>query len=609
MGNKIDKAKSLFINLNWILYNSFKASKPKFILRLIITLLYVALPILSAWYLKKSIDLAVNIPTSNQTSIDLNLLILYVIIKIFFDLSWYFADNVLEALFKIMRFDLEFLFTKNVLHKLSNTDLEFFENSKFLDLKQKVIDTYTSHPTEFLNVAFWSLYNVIQVLVQGAILYSLNPWWILLLYLFQLPSLVILIKIGQSSWNIWSADSNTRRKFFYFANLFSTTKYIKEFRIFDTAEFFTKKALEPLTKFHKNQKNIEVTKTFKGYLGVLLSLLPTIYITIDLIFKLASGEISVGLISFYLTSLAAFSLALQNLVKNINYGYEINNYISDIRLFLNLKNNISNNGQKYIQNTTPPSIEFKDVTFAYPGSKRGVLKNFNLSIKPGEKIAIVGENGSGKTTIIKLLCRMYELNKGNIYINKTKICDIELKSYRKILSALFQDFATYDLTVNENIQIGKIRAKISKKRIRVSSKMAAADKFIQTLPKKYEQLLGNTFENGEELSIGQWQKIAISRAFYRNSPILILDEPTSAVDTKTENEIFKRIMKLIKNKTVIMISHRFSTVKQADRIIVLNKGKIVEDGNHDSLMKLKGIYYKSFNLQAGAYIGKKVILN
>ena len=249
----------------------------------------------------------------------------------------------------------------------------------------------------------------------------------------------------------------------------------------------------------------------------------------------------------------------------------------------------------------PPILEFKDVVFKYPSTERDILKNFNLTIQSGEKVALVGENGAGKTTLIKLLLRFYDVTEGEILINGVNIKDVNLDEWHKCIGALFQDFIKYQFTFKENVYLGDLTKANEEKLLKEAIEKSGANKYLDTLPNGIDQIVGKMFEGGIDLSGGQWQKLALARAFFRDAPILILDEPTSAIDAKAEYEIFQNVQKLQKDKTVVIISHRFSTVRQADRILVLDDGKILEEGNHEELMKEKGLYAELFEIQAKGY--------
>jgi len=249
-----------------------------------------------------------------------------------------------------------------------------------------------------------------------------------------------------------------------------------------------------------------------------------------------------------------------------------------------------------------PLIKFNNVSFKYPNSDKYIFKDLNLEIKPGEKIAIVGENGAGKTTLIKLLCRFYRVNRGTILLSEVNVNDLKIKNWYKKLGVLFQDYNAYGvLTVRENIEIDSTDKIVTEESLIKALKEANAISFVQKYKNKLNQILSERFSGGTRPSTGQWQKIAIARVFHRNAPILILDEPTASIDAVAESKIFDNIYEFSKGKTVIIISHRFSTVRNADRIIVLDKGKIIEQGSHEELLKLDGKYAKAFKLQAKGY--------
>ena len=313
-----------------------------------------------------------------------------------------------------------------------------------------------------------------------------------------------------------------------------------------------------------------------------------------------SDKISLGDVTFYARQIASFTSNLNSLANLINNTYESSLNISEARELFEMEEMKDGNvdlGRQKIG----PVIVINEASFSYPGSDKAVISNLNLVIKSGEKIAIVGHNGAGKTTLVKLLLRFYRLNKGSILINGNNINDLSINSLYKNVGVLFQDYNTYgNLTAEENILIGDLNRK-SKAHLRKAAKQADADSFILSLEKSYKQILSEKYKDGIRPSTGQWQKIAIARLFYRQSSLVIFDEPTAAIDAVSEAKIFDRIYKYFKNKTVIIISHRFSTVRNADRIIVFDKGKIVEHGSHEELMSIRGKYYKAFQIQAKGY--------
>ena len=276
--------------------------------------------------------------------------------------------------------------------------------------------------------------------------------------------------------------------------------------------------------------------------------------------------------------------------------------IAEIKEVFEMKPNITDGAVVLPENETPPNITLKNVSFAYPRAETNVIKNLNLEIKPGEKIAIVGENGAGKTTLVRILSRFYKVSEGEILLDSTNINDIKIESWYKNLGVLFQDYNTYSpLTLKENIHLGNAHEKLDEERMIEAANKANVNSFLANFKNGYDQVLSEKFKGGTRPSTGQWQKIAIARFFYRNSPVVIFDEPTASIDAVSESEIFGQIYDFFKGKTVIIISHRFSTVRNADKIYVLDKGEIIESGSHDELMARKGKYHHAFTIQAEGY--------
>ncbi len=321
-----------------------------------------------------------------------------------------------------------------------------------------------------------------------------------------------------------------------------------------------------------------------------------------LVQKAMIGAMSIGGITFYLRSLGSFSDQLSSLSYRISRAMDSGVRLKDaLELFELYKPEVD--GEKTLEsNEKSLTIQIKNISFTYPNGKIPVIKDLNLTFKPGEKVAIVGENGAGKTTLVKLITRIYRPQIGEVTLNKININELKKVSLYKKFGVLFQDFNSYgNLTVTENIQIGKTSKKISKELIEKALIKADAINFVKEYPNFLDQILSERYKGGIRPSGGQWQKIAIARLFYRNAPILILDEPTASIDAVSEAKIFDNVYKFMKGKTVIIISHRFSTVRNADRILVLDKGKIIEEGTHDELMKMEGKYAHAFALQAKGY--------
>ena len=313
-------------------------------------------------------------------------------------------------------------------------------------------------------------------------------------------------------------------------------------------------------------------------------------------------KITIGGVAFWMRSLETLQSSITDVVEDFNNISQFVIQFKDTYALFHMEIPVKDGTIEMQKLTSGPEIIIRDMSFKYPNTNKYVLKNVNLEIKAGEKIAIVGHNGAGKTTLIKLLCRFYKVSKGDVFINGVNLNDIKIETLYQSMGVLFQDYNTYsNLTAKENIYIGDTSKPINEAEIKSAAKTADALKFINEFPKKWDQVLSERFKDGVRPSTGQWQKLAIARFFYRNAPLVFFDEPTAAIDAVSEYNIFNNIYKFFKDKTVIIISHRFSTVRNADRIIVIDNGEIVEEGTHAQLLKLNGKYAEGFKLQAEGY--------
>jgi len=314
------------------------------------------------------------------------------------------------------------------------------------------------------------------------------------------------------------------------------------------------------------------------------------------------GIITVGGMVMYYQAFQRGQEYLKSTLTAFTSLYENSLFISGFNEFLGLKNNVAEPANpKPFPRPVRSGIKFEGVSFSYPLTGKPVLEDISFAVEPGEKIALVGANGAGKTTIIKLLCRFYDVTSGSITVDGTDLREFSVSGLRCEIGALFQDYARYNMTARENIWFGDINSSPDSEKIASATRFSGIEGVIRNLPRGYNTMLGRMFKEGKELSIGEWQKLALARAFFRKSGILILDEPTSALDVRTEHEVFENFRELAEGRTVFFISHRLSTARMADRILVLHKGRIAESGSHDELLALGGAYAELFRLQSGHY--------
>jgi ATP-binding cassette subfamily B protein len=376
----------------------------------------------------------------------------------------------------------------------------------------------------------------------------------------------------------------------------------KEVKLFNLGETLFKRYMTLFEKFFQEDKSLALRRGIVGFSLGLIATLGFYGAYAWIVWHTVQGKISLGDMTLYLAIFRQGQSTFQAILSGTGAIYENNLFMANLFDFLSLKPQMSAAGG-YRRLSVPLSggIDFRGVGFRYPESEDWAIRDINLSIHPREKIALVGPNGAGKTTLIKLLSRLYDPTEGTILIDNIDIREIDPLQLRQKIGVIFQDFVRYHLPVSENIGFGQIDALDRMDRIIDSARKSGAHSTIEKLPDGYQTMLGRWFRGGHELSLGQWQKIALARAFMRDAEILVLDEPTASLDAQTEYEIFQRFRDLTVGKMAILISHRFSTVRMADRIVVIQQGRIAEIGSHNQLLKQQGIYAHLFSMQAEGY--------
>ncbi len=559
-------------------------------------------PIIASYIFKLLID---NIVSSQGISASIPLILISVLaLRYVSNWCWDLTGWILKETYfdYLLRYRLQNKLNSAFVEKMSQIDIEHLENSKTQDLITKTSDSVTWRPPDFLR-AFSYLFNNLVSFVSVFILLLGYGWYLpVVITLFGLPRLFLRAKLGSIQWSIWGSGAQDARKLWYLQWLLRQQRSIEESRIFRSGKALIERYKSIQEELYNRNK-----KPIKNYVAVaplpnLIEMAFVFYFAYNRLPMVLNGNMTVGDFSFFIELLSRAVESVGGMVGNLGWMYENNLYVNHFFEILNLPKKIleKENPVKIPRLPNPPEIEFKNVWFKYPGAKKSVLKDISFKIISGKNLALVGKNGAGKTTIVKLICRFYDVTKGEILVNGVNIKDLSLSDWYAFLGTLFQDFVKYDFTVRENISMGHA-GDVNEDKLLDSAKKSGAYEFINKLPNKFEQQLGKEYEGGTDISQGQWQKLAIARAFYEGAPILILDEPTSAIDAESEYKIFSNLNKLYKDKSLLFISHRFSTVKDADNIVVLEKGKIIESGSHTELMALNGIYSRLYSLQAKAY--------
>ncbi len=492
-----------------------------------------------------------------------------------------------------------FLLRKILAKRLEYLGIQNLENPEVSNKSQRFSEEI-GNISGFLEMVVIIITGFVTFVSAGVVLVNTIPFVAVLFALVMVFQLVVNQKFIRELWILSRDSTEERRKNNTNLGLLTEPAPLKELILSQGVGYLTNKFDLYLGGIVSKVSGIRTKwSTWQGVSKVLDASVFG-YGILVILKRLVSGVISIGQLTFEIRSLRIFADSFAGFTSNIVALRESSVRLGDVyELFT--KYEPEADGEKVLGNNAP-KISFENVTFKYPNSDKLIFNGIDLEIMPGEKIAIVGENGAGKTTLVKLLCRIYRINGGSIKLSDKNINDIKILSWYKNLAILFQDYTAYThLTVKENIEVDS-RSRFSTKETIVDSlKKANALSFVEKYKNGIDQILSERYKGGIRPSTGQWQKIAIARVFHRNSPVLILDEPTASIDAVAEAKIFDNIYKFAKDKTVIIISHRFSTVRNADRIIVLDKGKIIEQGSHEELLKNNGKYARAFKLQAKGY--------
>ncbi len=574
--------------------------KGLFIFSLLSALIPSVVPFVNAYIYKLIID-AVIAGLGNSATIAIRSVVWLLVARI----VTYF---LLDASFSTQRYLERLLWTKfpiylndRLFSRIAQLDIEKFEDSAFRDRLEQVRDSWY-RPQNLITGLLFMTQSLFQFLIAFVAILTLN--WILILpvILISIPEFLSRIYESQAEWSIWDWHSPRKKRYSYLSNMLQGAQHIKELRIFKLAPLFIKETTGVQKEFYEENKKAATKAFFLRLLFNLFSTVVLIGIEIYVILLAFMKRVTIGDISFYTQIVGNFQNGLGGFLRNLNDVFEASLYVKSFFEVMDTPRAILSPMQaKRREPSSSPSITFDHVSFRYPGMQHNVLHDFSLDIRPKEKVAFVGENGAGKTTIIKLLARFYDPTGGRILIDGTDLRELDLEQWHQQLAILFQDFNRYEDTAKNNIYFGNVLRGMDMAVIEKAATDAGANAVIATLERGYEQIIGRMFESGTELSVGQWQKIALARAYFRNAPVLILDEPTAAIDAKAEAEIFERVEELCRDKTVLLISHRFSTVRMADRIVVISEGKVIEQGTHSALMTQKGLYAELFSLQARGY--------
>ena len=488
-----------------------------------------------------------------------------------------------------------------ILEKAQTLELSHFEDSEFYDKMTRARREASSRPLSLVNRTFGLVQNGITLLTYGWLLIQFSWLAVVGLIVAALPSFFVETYFSGAAFRLFRWQVPETRKRNYLEWLLAREDYVKEVKLYGTGDLFLARYREIFEKLYAEDKTLTLKR---GLWGFLLGMLSSVafYAAYGWIgWSAAMGWITLGGMTMYLLIFKQGQSSIAASLTAIGKMYEDNLYLSNLYEFLEEKID-SQDGTAQSGPNPGDGVRFEDVSFTYPGQSVPALDRISLHLRPGQKLALVGENGSGKTTLIKLLTRLYIPTEGRVLLDGRDLKEWELDALRQRIGVIFQDFVRYQLKVGENIGVGDVAHFDAVDQRQTAAEKGMAHPFIDEMEKGYETQLGRWFKDGRELSGGQWQKIALSRAFMRKqADILVLDEPTSAMDAEAEARIFDHFREVTQTQMAILISHRFSTVRMADQIVVLAKGKTIERGSHEELMRLNGHYAHLFAIQAKGY--------
>jgi ABC-type multidrug transport system fused ATPase/permease subunit len=488
-----------------------------------------------------------------------------------------------------------------ILEKALSLDLPHFEDSEFYDKMNQARREASSRPLSLVTRSFGLIRDAMQLVTFAGLLLQFSLWAVLVLVIAAIPPFIAETRFAGEAFRLFRWRSPETRQQHYLETLIAREDYAKEMQLYQLGSTMLQRYRNTFNRLYREDRDLTIRRGFWGYILGLFSTLAFYGAYAWIVLETIFGRISLGDMTMYLAVFRQGQSTFAAMLTSIGGMYEDNLYLSNLYEFLEQK--ISQPQGKASRGILPnDGMRFENVTFTYPGSTKPALNGISLHLKPGEKLAIVGENGSGKTTLIKLLTRLYVPDSGRILLDGVDLQQWDIDVLRRRIAVIFQNFVRYQFTVGENVGVGDVDYMKDEGRWQSAAEKGMARPFIESMPEGFSTQLGRWFKGGQELSGGQWQKIALSRAFMRSgADILVLDEPTAAMDAEAEMQVFDRLRAIAHNQMVVLISHRFSTVRMADTIVVMAGGEIIEGGTHEELLALGGRYARLFSLQASGY--------
>jgi len=586
-----------FLTMIWLTHRGMTVGN------VILRLIQAGVPVTTLYIGKLIIDEVVRLIDIHQATGEVNMDQLYLYIGLEFAITILSAVitrgiGLLDALLG------DLLSNKTSMMLISHAaelDLPQFEDSSLYDKLERARRQTTSR-VRLMSQLLSQLQDIITMVFLAAGLIFFNPWLIILLVLAVIPSFISETYFNRRGYSLARSWTPERRELDYLRFIGASDQTVKEVKIFGLSPFLQERFKTVSDKYYEANRKLAMKRA--GW-GVVLNSLGDggYYVAyVVIVLQTVTGAFTLGDLTFLAGSFRRLRALLRGILSRFSTIAESALYLQDLFDFLELEPKIiSPENPRPLPGEIKEGFVFENVSFKYPHSERYAVQNLSFTLHAGEKLALVGENGAGKTTLVKLLARLYDPTGGRILLDGYDLKEYDIKALRKFIGVIFQDYVKFQMTVSDNIAIGNISLREELALIKQAAKLSMADTVIAKLPGGYDQMLGRRFARGVELSGGEWQKVALGRAYMREAQLLILDEPTAALDARAEYEVFQRFAELTQGKTAVLISHRFSTVRMADRILVLENGKMLEIGSHEELLEKQGTYAELFQLQAEGY--------
>ncbi len=506
---------------------------------------------------------------------------------------------------ELLRAKLGYQLHDRILEKALELELRHFEDADVYDKMQNARREASTRPLSLVLRCLTLIQNSVTLGSYGVLLVRLSPWAVLVLFAASIPAFIAEARLAGEAFKLNSWRAPEGRKLNYLEWILTRDSHVKEVKIFGLGELILSRYRALFRKFFDEDRRLAIRRMGWGLILGWVALVAFYGCYAFIAERAASGRISLGDMTLYLMVFRQGQSAFQEILSAVGSMYEDALFMGNLELYLAIPT--GNEAARVHPPRLPEpgtrhAIEFRNVSFRYPSRESWALRNFSLTLQPGEKLGLVGENGAGKSTVVKLLLRLYEPSEGQIRFGGVDISVMDPAALRALFGAVTQDFVRYQFSAAENIGVGEVARIDDRSRIERAAEAGGAAQLVAALPQGYDTILGGWFQAGQELSAGQWQKLAVSRAFMRDAEVLILDEPTASIDAEAEHELFERFRALAADRIAIIISHRFSTVRLADRIAVLHGGAIEELGSHRELIERNGRYAELFRLQARGYL-------